>query len=298
MTRLTGLWAIVFLGLAACASTGPQRAQPSADTDILAVAALRAWSVGEDPAQALTLISRASAASPERPEIAWLHSRICEDAPGCEAESTEARLRKLDPKNGVVWLGVLARAQERGDTRAAEQILEVMSRSERFDVYWTTLVWRLATALGAHTAAESVTPLTKALDDTVEWLSETVAPAFEPVTSACAVDTGRTGAVVTRCEHIARAMLRSDTTLVESLGLGIVQRLARAGATSESNIEERIATLDYRSRTAASIMAMQLEREKLSAELIELMKKLPREQDVTLAVLRWAGQPLTPPAQP
>jgi hypothetical protein len=38
----------------------------------------------------------------------------------------------------------------------------------------------------------------------------------------------------------------------------------------------------------------QVEREKLSAELIELMKKLRREQEVSLAVLRWAGLPLTP----
>jgi hypothetical protein len=28
--------------------------------------------------------------------------------------------------------------------------------------------------------------------------------------------------------------------------------------------------------------------------MIELMKKLPREQDVYVAILRWAGEPLLP----
>jgi hypothetical protein len=44
-------------------------------------------------------------------------------------------------------------------------------------------------------------------------------------------------------------------------------------------------------------MESQEDRAALSNELIELMRSLPREQDVFLAVLRWARQPTTPPPQ-
>jgi hypothetical protein len=37
-----------------------------------------------------------------------------------------------------------------------------------------------------------------------------------------------------------------------------------------------------------------VERDKFSGQMIELMKKLPREQDVAVAILRWAGEPLLP----
>ena len=45
-----------------------------------------------------------------------------------------------------MWLGQLARAQARHDKRVEDQILESMSRAERFDLYWTGLVWRLSEA--------------------------------------------------------------------------------------------------------------------------------------------------------
>ena len=59
-------------------------------------------------------------------------------------------------------------------------------------------------------------------------------------------------------------------------------------------LDERVATLSYRSQAAGAVVRSQVERDKFSAQMIELMKKLPREQDVSLAILRWAGQPLLP----
>ena len=59
-------------------------------------------------------------------------------------------------------------------------------------------------------------------------------------------------------------------------------------------LDERVATLSYRSQQSGAIVREQVERDKFSAQMIELMKKLPREQDVSLAILRWAGQPLLP----
>jgi hypothetical protein len=298
---------VALLVLTACASQGPQRGtatptastqMPSGNPDELAGDALQA--LAEDSGQrALAAIARANVLAPKRPDLAWLHARICMLSPGCEPEPVETRLRKLAPENGVVWLGPLARAQTRSDKRVEDQILEAMSRAQRFDLYWTDIVWRIATARNAHapaagTAGAPPHPLTSALDQTTEALSNAVVPAFKPLNTSCGLERTQDPATRTRCERIAQAMQQSDTTLVEGLGIGIAQRLATPASPDALVLEERGATLSYRSQAAGAVVRSQVERDKFSAQMIELMKKLPREQDVSVAILRWAGEPLLP----
>lgn len=295
------------LALAACSSPAPQRGtsastaatrEPSGNADELAGFALQALAQG-DQQGALAAIARANVLAAKRPDLAWLHARICAVAAGCEREPVEARFRKLAPDNGVVWLGPLARAQARQDRRVETQVLEAMSRAQRFDLYWTALVWRLSTARNARTpppgtAGVSPQPLTDALDAMTEALSSAVVPAFKPLNSACDLARTQDSATHARCSRIAEAMQRSDTTLVEGLGIGMAQRLATPASPQAVVLEERAATLSYRSQAAGAVVRSQVERDKFSAQLIELMKKLPREQDVSIAILRWAGQPLLP----
>jgi hypothetical protein len=270
----------------------------SGNADEFASAALQAFVEG-DGQRALAAIARANVIDANRPELAWLHARICAVTAGCQAEPIETRLRKLAPDNGVVWLGPLARAQARQDKAAEQQILEVMSQAQRFDLYWTSLVWRLSAALNDNspqpgTPGANAQPLTHALDATTEALSAVVVPAFKPLSTACGIDRAQDPATRTRCQRIAEAMQRSDSTLVEGLGLGIAQRLATPASPDAVVLDERVATLSYRSQAAGAVVREQVERDKFSAQLIELMKKLPREQDVAMAILRWAGQPLLP----
>jgi hypothetical protein len=295
------------LALTACASQSPQRGTatpaasartPPGNPDELAADALQTLADG-NARGALAAIARANVAAPNRPDLAWLHARICMMSAGCESEPLEARLRKLAPDNGIVWLGPLARAQARHDKRVEDQILEAMSSAQRFDLYWNALVWRLSTASSARrpppgSSNAPIQPLTQALDRTTEALSNAVTPAFKPLNAACALDRTQDPATRTRCERIAQAMQRSDTTLVEAIGLGIGQRLAKPASPTATVLEERGATLSYRSQAAGAVVRAQVEREKFSTQLIELMKKLPREQDVTVAILRWAGEPLLP----
>ncbi len=295
------------LVLTACAGSAPQRGTnaatasthvPSGNADELAGDALQALIEG-DAQRALASIARANLIAPNRPDVAWLHVRVCMLTPGCAAEPIEARFRKLAPENGVVWLGQLTRAQARHDRRIEDQILEAMSRAERFDLYWTGLVWRLSEvrykntpALGTPSAPPL--PLTAALDNTTEAMSSAVVPAFKPLNTSCGLARVQEGATRARCDRIAQAMQRSDTTLVEGLGLGMAQRLATPASPEAVVLEERATTLSYRSQAAGAVVRSQVERDKFSAQMIELMKKLPREQDVSLAILRWAGQPLLP----
>jgi hypothetical protein len=293
--------------LAACASSAPQRGTktpaastqvPTGNADELAEDALQALAE-RDPQRALVSIARANLLAQNRADLAWLHARVCMLTPGCEPEPIEARLRKLAPDNGVVWLGPLARTQARQDKRAEEQIVEMMSRAQQFDLYWTGLVWRLSAARNKNTPPPGtpgapLQPLTDALDQTTEILSSAVVPAFKPMNTVCGQNRVQDPATRARCDRIAQAMQRSDTTLVEGLGLGIAQRLATPASPEATVLDERAATLSYRSQAAGAVVRSQVERDKFSAQMIELMKKLPREQDVSLAILRWAGEPLLP----
>ncbi len=293
------LAAACVLSLAGCAGASPSRDSTArrADADQIALQALRTWAVERNPTEAARAAGQAALAAPERADLAWLHLRLCTQAPRCEPQPLEARLRKLAPENGVVWLSVLSRSQAQRDEQAAEQILAAMGRAQRFDLYWTALVWRMTGALHAsrpQPRGEAGAPLTAALNDVTGWLSRLVTPAFEPVSEACSARRVLEPSRRAQCAGVAEALQRSDAYVAEGVGLGVAQRIAADGSGEANLVQERIAALAYRNRTAAAVMAGQIEREKFSAEVLELMKQLPREQDVSLAILRWARQPVNP----
>jgi hypothetical protein len=267
----------------------------------MAAAALALWgtNASANGSQALTQIQKATQAAPDRPELLWLHLRLCMEVEGCEPEPIEARLRKLDPSSGTVWLGPLSRAQARRDARAEAQILDMMTKAAHFDVYWTTLVAKLSpplskTPVGTSVAQPVPTPLTNAMNSTISWLSSLTIPAFRPVTLACDDQQVREPDTRARCQQVAQALEKSDTTLAEGLGLGIEQRLAIANSAASMQVIERIQTLRHQNQAAGAVVAAQVEKDKFAEQMIKLMQQLKKEQDVSRAILRWAGQPLTP----
>lgn len=297
-TRL--LHFLLALTLAACAGSAPPKngtatSAQKADADTWAASALKAWGGDRNAAQALTHIRKATDLEPGRADLAWLHARLCVAAAGCEPEPLEARLRKLDPKNGAAWLGLLGRTQAQRDAQSELTVLDAMSRAERFDVYWTGLISRLTVALNAGANAAQKDPLTTSLNSVTEWLSALTTPAFKPVTSACDKKRTLDAPAVQRCVSIAQAMQRSDTVLVEAMGLGIAQRFATPSTLAALDLERRASKLTYLSEMSSSIIQAQVERDRFSMQLIELMRKLRREQEVSTAILRWAGRPTDPP---
>lgn len=305
--RSVRLWPLLAVLLAACGGAPTQKpaapvgaASSSGSADELAANALSMWASDRGNAsRGLSQMQKAAQNAPQRAELVWLQLRLCMEVPGCEAEPIEAQLRKLDPGNGAVWLGPLARAQARRDTRAEEQILEVMSKAAHFNIYWTTLIAHLTPPVSRTPAATSAaqpapTPLTNALNATVGWLSGVAVPAFKPVSAACDEQHVRDPATRVRCEAIAQALLKSDTNLAEGLGLGIGQRLVVANSAAAMQMVEKVNVLRYQSQAAGAVVTAQVEKEKFSEQMLKLMAQLKREQEVSKAILRWAGQPLTP----
>jgi hypothetical protein len=295
--------------LSGCGSSPPQQqgspAAPvtgdTADVDQMAATALALWGTNAtaNGSPALTQIQKAAKAAPSRLEIQWLHLRICMEVPGCEPQPIETHIRKLDPASGAVWLGPLARAQARGDARAEEQILDVMAKATHFNTYWTTLIAKLSPPLSRSPVATSVaqtvpTPLTNAMNATIGWLSSLTTAAFKSVSSACDEQSVREPATRVRCEQIAQALQRSDTTLAEGMGLGIAQRLAIPNSAGAQQLTEKVQTLRHQNQAAGAVTAAQVEKDKFSEQMLKLMAQLKKEQDVARAILRWAGQSLTP----
>jgi hypothetical protein len=299
---------LLVLLLSGCASSPSQpggTAVPTAgdsnDVDEMAATALALWGTNASArgSQALVQIQKAAKAAPDRMEIQWLHLRICMEVPGCEPQPIETLMRKLDPGSGAVWLGPLARAQVRGDARAEEQILEVMTKATHFNIYWTTLIARLSPPLSRTPVATSVaqtvpTPLTNAMNGTIGWLSSLATTSFRAVSTACDEQHVREPSTRVRCEQIAQALQKSDTTLAEGMGLGIAQRLAVPNSASALQLREKVQILRHQNQAAGAVVAAQVEKDKLSEQMLKLMTQLKKEQEVSRAILRWAGQPLTP----
>lgn len=255
--------------------------------------ALRAAFVARDWSRASQLAASATAREPARADLAWLQLQLCVATPNCDRAPLEARFRKLAPENAAVWLAPLQRAQAQKDVQVETRILEQMSRSGQFNLYWTTLMHRLASAAVALPAQQSAVPLTDALSEAAARLSA-VLPAFASLTRACNAETVRDPVRRGACERIAQLLEHSDTIIAEAVGLGVAERITPPASSAAVDVKQRVALLNHRRETAEPIMNAQVEREKFSAEMLQLLQALPREQDVYAAVLRWAGEPLQP----
>jgi hypothetical protein len=306
VSRVAFALVLVLWCVAGCSATQPGEPQKAAapairagSADEILASAVVEYRKNRGMDRALVFIRAAAEKAPERTDIAWLHAQVCSAVPGCAPEPLEARLRKLDPRNSVVWIGALRRAQQQGDRAAEPQILEAMSNGAYVDVYWNQLLWKTSLALrampGQTKDATGAPSLTIAMDDTTFWLTAMAIPRFEPVAKACSKERLADATVAARCSRVANVLQNGDTYLAEGVGLGIAERVARPGTAEALAVAERISTSRYQRETASRVISVQIEKEKFSAELIELTQRLRREQDVFLAVVRWAGEPLLPP---
>lgn len=245
----------------------------------------------QDPVQALSLVAAAAQKAPDRADIIWLYIQLCARMSGCQPEDAEARLRRLDPGNAAVWLGPLSRAQQRRDVAAQNEILEAMGREARFDIYWNSLVSKITQAAGAAPASPPLTqPLTATMNEAIGWLSAVALPRFKPLGDACL--RASDPATVERCRNIASILIQGDSVIAERMGLSIGERFAPPASPQSAQIASQIERSQYQLETAGQIVATQTEQDKFTREMLELMSTQRREQDVYVAILRWAGRPV------
>ena len=212
------------------------------DADSLAAAGL--LSVGNHRDQTLSLIGRASAAAPERADLAWLEVQVCNEIAPCNPEPIEQHLRDLDPSNGAGWLGPLARASVANNEPARDALLIALSRSDRVDFYFTTLVAQLSRAV-VHTGKISAEIAEVWV---IGFLAREAIPAYQHVSNACKGERLQNIEVIETCRGVARTLQNGDTYLTEMIGVAIAKRVWPENSPEWNAAVDARRVYDYRSK--------------------------------------------------
>jgi hypothetical protein len=256
------------------------------DADSLASASL--LNVVKDRDRSLRQIEKATAEAPERPDLVWLQIQFCQAEPACDPEPMEERLRSLDVGNGAGWMGALTRASKANDEHAKSAALAAISRSERLDVYWTTLVARLSRA-AAKTKAVS---LAQAEVSVIGILAAQAIPAYQVLSNACKGERLKRDDVLEVCRGVANALQHGDTYLTEMMGVSIAKRVWPENSRKWEEAMEARRSWEYRAnflRESDAWNAAQTD------EYLTLCAQNRREQDVYKAELMASGKNPDPP---
>jgi hypothetical protein len=256
------------------------------DADSLAAAGLLNSVKGRN--RSLLLIERATADAPERPDLVWLQIQFCQAEPGCDPEPIEEHLRSLDVRNGAGWMGALTRANKANDEQAKSAALAAISRSERLDIYWTTLVARLSRA----TAETKAVSLTEAEISVIGILAAQAIPAYQVLSNACKGERLKRDDVVEVCRGIANALQDGDTYITEMIGVAIAKRVWPENSLQWKEAMEARRSWEYRANFLSESDAWNAAH---TDEYLTLCAQNRREQDVYKAELITSGKSPDPP---
>jgi hypothetical protein len=258
------------------------------DPDSLAAAGL--LSLDKHRGQSLPLIARAIDASPRRADLVWLQIEACQKVSLCDPEPMEQHLRELDPANGAGWWGALARAGAAHDTEATDAVLAAISHSDRLDIYWTTLVAHLGTAL-ANTKKMSLAESEVMI---IGYIAAQAIPAYLYISSSCKGERLQQAGVTEVCRGVASALQRGDTYITEMIGVAIAKRVWPEDSPEWKAAAEERRLYEYRSSFYLKMTQREITH---PGEYLTLCARNRREQDVLLAQLIKAGINPTPPPQ-
>jgi hypothetical protein len=260
------------------------------DADSLAAAGL--LSSGQRSEQSLSLLTRAIAVAPERADLVWLQAQICLKVAPCDPEPMELRLRSLDPSNGAAWLGVLARADSSKDDNRKEAALAAISRSDRVDIYWTTLIARLSRA----SAQTKMMSLPEAEQMVIGFLAAQAIPAYGVASKSCKGDRLERADIIEVCRGLAKAFEGGDTYITEMIGTAIAQRVWPEGSPEWKAATDARRVYAYRSKLWGKLDAEPWS-ESTAEGYLALCAGNHREQDVLRARLIETGASPEPPVE-
>jgi hypothetical protein len=247
----------------------------------------------------LDLAARASELAPQSAAIGWLRLQLCAHSTACDIRDTATIMRWVDPDNAAAWLPTLAAAQHDRDTTEVDRVLADMARSGRFDLYWNRIVVLMCDALDA---VRNELPGGYAASDSARYATARgaaageVIPPFTPLTDACreSISLPQRREL---CLELSKTMQRSDTLVAQMTGFGIERRLLAPDSKEARAIAERKHVLEWRAAAAAKFdnPLLPWTRNARARARIAEMRAMPREEDVSIAVLRAHKIPLEPP---
>jgi hypothetical protein len=264
------------------------------DADSLAAAAVLSMFTQPRPLhwdRALALLVRAVAAAPERADLVWLNIQVCREVPACDPVPEVDRLRVLDPSNGAGWLNAVTRADAAVDEAAKLAVLSELARSERFDIYWTTLIVHLTRAV----AATHQISLPEAMVNVIGGLGAEEIPAYRATVSLCKGERLNNDEVLQDCRRVALALEHGDTYITEMIGLAIAHRAWTADSPEWKAAAEETRVARYRMQTVGQLELKSAAGARWTEQYLSLCEQNRREQDVALALIVKAGKSPDPP---
>jgi hypothetical protein len=204
----------------------------------------------------------------------------------------ELRLRSLDPSNGAGWLGSLARANSSQDTSRKEVALAAISRSDRVDIYWTTLIAHLSLA-AAQTKKMS---LADAEVIVIGSLAAQAIPAYSVASKSCKGDRLERADIIEVCRGLAKAFEAGDAYITEMIGVAIAKRVWPDTSPEWKAATEARRVYAYRSKLLAKLDAGPWG-ERTAERYLAMYGRYHREQDALRARLIETGDYPDPPAE-
>lgn len=268
------------------------------DANSLAAAAL----IGQSGESTLALANRAARLAPDDAAIGWIDLRVCASTQGCDSRGVAAAMRWLDPNNAAAWLPTLAAAVGTHDDVETDRVLAHMARESSLDFYWNPIVARAFDALRSVAPRIPGHPLDSdaAILAAVEQAAgRLIVPSLTGLETVCR--TAQPGGPRrTTCEKIAQLLRHADTIEAQYAGYWIGRRFARYRSPGFRALGEARRVLEWRAASAARFDAPLLPwlRSAHARWRVEQMRKLARQEDVIIAVLRYQGLPIDPPPPP
>lgn len=241
--------------------------------------------------QPLDLIERAEALAPLRPELVWLHLRICERL-GCgRTAQIAAHLQALDPDNGFAWALDLEREQSSGPA-AVTALIARIGAAPRMTLYWNQLEVMMVDALAV---ANPTQDLATRGTDAAGLLAAQIIPPLRSISEACRLERLDLRGRRVACEAMVARMEQSSTVLTQSLALSLEERWWPAGSPQREVVDAKRRRLDYLMTMSSRIRWWRMNRD--MAIRIDAARQTEREEDAELAVVRSFGLPAEPPAR-
>jgi hypothetical protein len=275
-----------------------RKLQVAGDAASLAAAAALTF-VPDDVAvrnlQRLELLNAAVALEPRRPALLWLQLEACEAVDSCDLAQPTARLREVDPANGVAWYPMLFRATKLKQADEVARLLRLTADSERLDIYWNASVVLMTDAVvrtGSMKPAKAMVMVIGALAAAL--------PALSPITGQCRGAALESDDRLAICRKLAGVLRAGDSLIPESVGLAMARQLWPAGTGEHADAEEAYRAMKYLGQLSVEHEYRQEQgrglQESSGAELLAQMRVHRREQDAMASVLIRAGLNVDPPA--
>ncbi len=243
------------------------------------------------------LAARAGELAPQSAAIGWMRLSLCAGSLSCDIRGVATAMRWVDADNGAAWLPTLAAAQRDRDAREVDRVLADMAQGSRFDLYWNSIVVLMFDALktarkdlpGGYAASDSAR-----LAAVFGIAAAEMIPPFAPVMDAC-----RESAPERRdwCLKISKTMQRGDAIVTQMLGFALEKRLAASDSREARLLADRRRVLEWRRTATAGFDSPLLPwtRNARARARLSLMRAMPREEDVCVAILREHNKPTEPP---